>query len=172
MAKTTKQNKNLTYPCIVNICSAMGKKRKTPVIRAIDRVSGDDLSSNIVYPTLRNAYYAQVDLVKETIDSKWVRIEKTVAEGRQITNAEGEITAIMEAPAPAPAPAKQPKVKQPKASKAVAPAKAKKSKTKTSATGTMTVDPIDEPTDEQILEQEAQLAALQDDQLDDSIYQD
>ena len=79
---TTKNNTALTYPCIVNITKAMGKKRKDPVIRALaltedgNGETGQDLSKQIVYPTLRNAYVAQFNLFKETIDSKWQRISK------------------------------------------------------------------------------------------------
>jgi Xaa-Pro aminopeptidase len=100
--KTTKNNRALTYPCIVEIKKAMGLKRKEEVIRAIDRVTGEDLSKTIVYPTLRNAFYAGVDLVKESIDSKWVRIEKTDAEARQIIEETGLCTGIAAAAAPAP----------------------------------------------------------------------
>ena len=120
--KSTKSNKQLTYPCIVNICKAMGSKRKSEVIRAIDRVTGEDLSKAIVYPTLRNAYYAGVDLVKESIDSKWQRIEKADAEKRQIIEESGLCTGIAEAPAPAPA------TKPAKASKPAKAAKAPKAK--------------------------------------------
>lgn len=152
--KTTKNNKQLTYPCIVEIKMAMGSKRKTEVIRAIDRVTGQDLSKSIVYPTLRNAFYAGVDLVKESIDSKWVRIEKTDAEARQVITNEGLVDHIAQAPAPAPAAPKQPKPKKAKAPKAATPAKSKKGKTKTSATGGMTIEEI-EPT-------EAEIQAIQD----------
>lgn len=159
--KSTKNNKQLSYPCIVEIKMAMGQKRKSEVIRAIDRVSGEDLSKSIVYPTLRNAFYAGVDLVKESIDSKWVRIEKTEAEARQIT-VDGEVTGIDVAPAPAPAAAKQPKAKKAKAPKAAATAKPSgKGKTKISTTGALTIDK-DEPTDADIQEIEDLLAMDQD----------
>lgn len=73
---STKSNTKLTYPCIVNITKAMGTKRKEPVIRALNLRSADqeDLSKMIVYPTLRNAFVAGFNLIKETIDSKWQRI--------------------------------------------------------------------------------------------------
>jgi hypothetical protein len=134
--KTTKNNRALTYPCIVEIKKAMGLKRKEEVIRAIDRVTGEDLSKTIVYPTLRNAFYAGVDLVKESIDSKWVRIEKTDAEARQIIEETGLCTGIAAAAAPAPV-TKPAKVHKPakaatpvfgaptKSKKATKPAKAK-----------------------------------------------
>lgn len=126
--KSTKSNKQLTYPCIVNICKAMGSKRKSEVIRAIDRVTGEDLSKAIVYPTLRNAYYAGVDLVKESIDSKWVRIEKTDAEARQIIEETGLCTGIAAAAAPAPVtkPAKVHKPAKAATPALGAPAKSKK----------------------------------------------
>lgn len=126
--KSTKNNKQLTYPCIVNICKAMGSKRKSEVIRAIDRVTGEDLSKAIVYPTLRNAYYAGVDLVKESIDSKWVRIEKTDAEARQIIEETGLCTGIAAAAAPAPVtkPAKVHKPAKAATPALGAPAKSKK----------------------------------------------
>lgn len=81
---STKSNSKLTYPCIVNIAKAMGKKRKDPVIRALNYIPNaegeiEDLSKAIVYPTLRNAYVAGYDLIKETIDSKWQRISKADA---------------------------------------------------------------------------------------------
>jgi putative lipoic acid-binding regulatory protein len=157
--KTTKNNKQLTYPCIVEIKMAMGSKRKTEVIRAIDRVTGDDLSKTIVYPTLRNAYYAGVDLVKESIDSKWVRIEKTDAEARQVITNEGLCDHIAPAaPVTKPAKAAKPaKVHKPaRAATPVlgAPIMRKKGKTKTSATGGMTIEEI-EPT-------EAEIQAIQD----------
>lgn len=123
--KSTKSNKQLTYPCIVNICKAMGSKRKSEVIRAIDRVTGEDLSKAIVYPTLRNAFYAGVDLVKESIDSKWQRIEKADAEKRQIIEETGLCAGIAEAEAPAPVVATKPA----KASKPAKAAKAPKAKT-------------------------------------------
>ena len=129
--KTTKNNRALTYPCIVEIKMAMGLKRKDEVIRAIDRVTGEDLSKTIVYPTLRNAFYAGVDLVKESIDSKWVRIEKKDAEARQVITNEGLCDHIAPAaPVTKPAKAAKPaKVHKPaKAATPVlgAPAKSKK----------------------------------------------
>ena len=113
--KSTKSNKQLTYPCIVNVCKAMGSKRKSEVIRAIDHCTGEDLSKAIVYPTLRNAFYAGVDLVKESIDSKWQRIEKADAAARLIIEESGLCTGISVVATPAPAaatkPAKAPKAK-------------------------------------------------------------
>lgn len=135
--KSTKNNKHLSYPCIVEIKMAMGSKRKSEVIRAIDRVTGEDRSKMIVYPTLRNAFYAGVDLVKESIDSKWVRIEKKDAEARQVITNEGLVDHIAEAPAPAPAAAKPAKVHKPaKAATPVlgAPTTSKKAKSSTTPT--------------------------------------
>lgn len=74
--KSTKQDSGISYPCIVEITKAMGQKRKSPVIRAIEYNTKQDLSDRIVYPTLRNAYIAGMDLIKESIDSKWTRISK------------------------------------------------------------------------------------------------
>lgn len=123
--KTTKNNRALTYPCIVEIKKAMGLKRKDEVIRAIDRVTGEDLSKTIVYPTLRNAFYAGVDLVKESIDSKWVRIEKKDAEARQVITNEGLCDHIAPA-APVTKPAKVHKPAKAATPVLGAPAKSKK----------------------------------------------
>ena len=140
--KSTKNNKQLTYPCIVEIKMAMGSKRKSEVIRAIDRVTGEDRSKMIVYPTLRNAFYAGVDLVKESIDSKWVRIEKKDAEARQVITNEGLVDRIAEAAAPAPKPTKP-------AKKAKAPAPPTAMAKASKATKKAAV-PADEPSDEEL----------------------
>ena len=151
--KSTKNNKHLTYPCIVEIKMAMGLKRKDEVIRAIDRVTGEDRSKMIVYPTLRNAFYAGVDLVKESIDSKWVRIEKKDAEARQVITNEGLVDHIAEAPAPAPAAAKPAnKAKATATPTAMAKAsKAAKATTKKAAVA------ADEPTEDELLAIEHEL---------------
>ena len=140
--KSTKNNKQLSYPCIVEIKMAMGSKRKSEVIRAIDRVTGEDRSKMIVYPTLRNAFYAGVDLVKESIDSKWVRIEKTDAEARQVITEEGLVDRIAEAAAPAPKPTK-PAKKAKSSTTPTAMAKASKATKKAAV-------PADEPSDEEL----------------------
>lgn len=141
--KSTKNNKQLSYPCIVEIKMAMGSKRKSEVIRAIDRVTGEDRSKMIVYPTLRNAFYAGVDLVKESIDSKWVRIEKTDAEARQVITEEGLVDRIAEAPAPAPKPTK-PAKKAKSSTTPTAMAKASKATKKAAV-------PADEPTEDELM---------------------
>lgn len=143
--KSTKNNKQLTYPCIVEIKMAMGSKRKSEVIRAIDRVTGEDRSKMIVYPTLRNAFYAGVDLVKESIDSKWVRIEKTDAEARQVITEEGLVDRIAEAAAPAPKPTKPAK----KAKATATPTAMAKASKASKATKKAAV-PADEPSDEEL----------------------
>ena len=98
---STKNNTSLTYPCIVNICQAMGAKRKDPVIRALNAQAPadapEDLSKMIVYPTLRNAYVAGFNLIKETIDSKWQRISKQ--ETAEILKALAETGKLPEKPA-------------------------------------------------------------------------
>lgn len=149
--KSTKNNKQLTYPCIVEIKMAMGQKRKSEVIRAIDRVTGEDRSKMIVYPTLRNAFYAGVDLVKESIDSKWVRIEKKDAEARQVITNEGLVDRIAEAPAPAPKPTK-PAKKAKATATASAVAKAGKATKKAAVAA-------DEPTEDELIAIERELEA-------------
>lgn len=152
--KSTKNNKHLSYPCIVEIKMAMGSKRKTEVIRAIDRVTGQDLSKSIVYPTLRNAFYAGVDLVKESIDSKWLRIEKSEAEARQVIIEEGLVSHIAEAPAPAPKPTKPAKT-----AKATTPAGVAKASKKAKATTKKAAVVADEPTEDELMAIERELEA-------------
>ena len=98
---STKQNTLLTYPCIVNITKAMGAKRKDPVIRALNAQAPadapEDLSKMIVYPTLRNAYVAGFNLIKETLESKWQRISKQ--ETAEILKALAETGKLPEKPA-------------------------------------------------------------------------
>jgi len=132
---STKNNTKLTYPCIVNVCKAMGQKRKDPVIRALNYQSADseDLSKMIVYPTLRNAFVAGFDLIKETVDSKWQRISK--ADAQAALDALASTGKLPEKPAKAP---KAVKVKTPKA-KATKPAK----KTKTAPADTAAEAPAD-----------------------------
>lgn len=112
---STKNNTSLTYPCIVNICQAMGAKRKDPVIRALNAQAPEgeveDLSKMIVYPTLRNAYVAGFNLIKETLESKWQRISK--AETAEILKALAETGKLPEKPAKV-VPVKVAKVKVPK----------------------------------------------------------
>ena len=68
--------KTPVYPIVLNVCLAMGAKRKEPVIRAINIANDEDMSKVPVYPTLRNAFVAGVNLIKHSENGKWLKITK------------------------------------------------------------------------------------------------
>ena len=60
----------MTYPIIAKIAEGQGRRGTT--IRAT--VNGEDITREIAYTTLKGAFEAGCDLVKETPDSKWSRV--------------------------------------------------------------------------------------------------
>jgi len=149
---STKNNTSLTYPCIVNICQAMGAKRKDPVIRALNAQAPEgeveDLSKMIVYPTLRNAYVAGFNLIKETLESKWQRISK--AETAEILKALAETGKLPEKPAKV-VPVKVAKVKVPKtpvAAKVKTPKAPKKAKATPEVEAEVATSEVESPAQE------------------------
>ena len=60
----------MTYPIIAKIAEGQGRRGTT--IRAT--VNGVDITRDIAYATLKGAFEAGCDLVKESADSKWSRI--------------------------------------------------------------------------------------------------
>ena len=68
--------KAMKFPMVLDVRAAMAAKRKDPVIRAYGMSDGVDYSKLPVYPTLRGAFQAGVNLIKYAEDGKWLKITK------------------------------------------------------------------------------------------------
>ena len=68
--------KTMKFPMVLDVRAAMAAKRKDPVIRAYGMSDGVDYSKLPVYPTLRGAFQAGVNLIKYAEDGKWLKITK------------------------------------------------------------------------------------------------